>query len=170
MVLISSAPTDQGGGISSYLAYLVMHEVSHQWFYGAVGNDQIHDPWLDEALATWLPLQFYRESYPELFPVLWQQRIRARRWPGYGREGGFAVNTGIYDHPDENRYFAVVYRQGATFLEEAHEAMGDEPFQSALHQYYETYSGQVATPTALLDLLQAHSNSDLSPLIDAYFR
>jgi Peptidase family M1 domain len=29
------------------------HEVAHQWFYALVGNDQGHDPWIDEGLATW---------------------------------------------------------------------------------------------------------------------
>jgi hypothetical protein len=29
------------------------HELSHQWFYGLVGNNQGRDPWLDEGLATY---------------------------------------------------------------------------------------------------------------------
>ncbi|MGZ8630370.1 MAG: M1 family metallopeptidase [Actinomycetota bacterium] len=29
------------------------HELVHQWFYGAVGNDQYREPWLDESFATW---------------------------------------------------------------------------------------------------------------------
>jgi hypothetical protein len=32
---------------------LVPHETAHQWFYSLVGNDQAHDPWLSEGLATW---------------------------------------------------------------------------------------------------------------------
>jgi hypothetical protein len=31
----------------------VPHETAHQWFYSLVGNNQAHDPWLDEGLATW---------------------------------------------------------------------------------------------------------------------
>jgi hypothetical protein len=34
-------------------ALTASHEVSHQWFYSLVGNDQARDPWVDEALATW---------------------------------------------------------------------------------------------------------------------
>ncbi|OGT27251.1 MAG: hypothetical protein A2Z17_05515, partial [Gammaproteobacteria bacterium RBG_16_66_13] len=26
-----------------------VHEVAHQWFYGLIGDDQLHEPWLDEA-------------------------------------------------------------------------------------------------------------------------
>ena len=31
----------------------IAHELAHQWFYGVVGNDQYHEPWLDESFATW---------------------------------------------------------------------------------------------------------------------
>lgn len=31
----------------------IAHELAHQWFYGTVGNDQYHEPWLDESFATW---------------------------------------------------------------------------------------------------------------------
>ncbi|MFL5798939.1 MAG: hypothetical protein ACJ77A_13520 [Actinomycetota bacterium] len=38
---------------SAEFARTASHEVSHQWFYSLVGNNQARDPWVDEALATW---------------------------------------------------------------------------------------------------------------------
>ena len=35
------------------VSFLTTHETAHQWFYSLVGNDQAHDPWLDEGLASW---------------------------------------------------------------------------------------------------------------------
>jgi Peptidase family M1 domain len=32
----------------------ISHEVAHQWWYGIVGDDEFHEPWLDEAFATWM--------------------------------------------------------------------------------------------------------------------
>ena len=33
--------------------FTISHELSHQWWYGIVGDDQFHEPWLDESFATW---------------------------------------------------------------------------------------------------------------------
>ncbi|MEP0762943.1 MAG: hypothetical protein HRF48_09445, partial [Chloroflexota bacterium] len=41
------------GTANDWLALITAHEVSHQWWYAAVGNDQSRDPYLDEALATY---------------------------------------------------------------------------------------------------------------------
>jgi hypothetical protein len=41
-------------------AFVISHEIAHQWWYGIVGDDQFESPWLDEAFATWsmaLPLE-----------------------------------------------------------------------------------------------------------------
>lgn len=38
------------------------HEVAHQWFYCAVGNDQYHETWLDESFASYLEYYFGRNS------------------------------------------------------------------------------------------------------------
>ncbi len=37
---------------------VLTHEVGHQWFYALVGNNQARDPWLDEALTTWVEARY----------------------------------------------------------------------------------------------------------------
>ena len=34
-------------------ARVLQHEVAHQWWHGIVGNDEYHEPWLDESFATY---------------------------------------------------------------------------------------------------------------------
>jgi hypothetical protein len=41
------------------LETVVAHEVAHQWFYNAVGNDQVDEPWLDEALVQYATGLYY---------------------------------------------------------------------------------------------------------------
>ena len=39
-----------------------VHEVGHQWFYSLIGDDQLLQPWLDEAAASYTEL-LYAEKY-----------------------------------------------------------------------------------------------------------
>ena len=36
-----------------FLEYVIVHETAHQWWYGLVGNNQVMEAWLDEALAEY---------------------------------------------------------------------------------------------------------------------
>ena len=50
-----------GRGARHDLIATTVHEVSHQWWFNVVGNDQIRTPWLDEAFARYAELRFYQE-------------------------------------------------------------------------------------------------------------
>jgi Peptidase family M1 domain len=115
------------------LPALVAHEVSHQWFYSLVGNDQSTDPWLDESLATF----------------------------GEALAGGDAddyqvdkVPTGDMgqpmtywaDHGGFDAYTQYVYNQGAAVLLAARQQVGRSRFDRALRSYITTNAHRVATP------------------------
>lgn len=44
---------------------LVAHEVAHQWFYAAVGNNQYEEPWLDESFAQYCESGIYGIGRPD---------------------------------------------------------------------------------------------------------
>ncbi len=53
------------GTPKGYLTFIAAHETAHQWWYGLVGNDQALEPWLDEALCTYMEHVFYENVYPD---------------------------------------------------------------------------------------------------------
>jgi hypothetical protein len=55
-------------GIIQSLQGVVAHEVAHQWFYNYVGDDQLDDPWLDEALAQYLTYEYPAAPAPAVAP------------------------------------------------------------------------------------------------------
>ena len=168
LVFISSQITAAGGGIGSYLSYLVIHEIVHQWFYALVGDDQLYEPWLDEAPATYLAYQFFRTNYPGMYDSMWERLIA-----GYGSAvdtwGDRPVNTSIYDYGVESHYFAIVYRKGAMFLDDLRKTMGDDAFFGFLREFVAKYQLKIATGYDFLDLAQARAGADLRPLIARYF-
>lgn len=45
----------------SNLAYILVHEIAHQWFYLMVGNDPFDEAWLDESLTEFAMALFLSE-------------------------------------------------------------------------------------------------------------
>lgn len=149
--------------------YILAHEIAHQWFYALVGNDQIADPWLDEALATYLPLLYFRDQDPARFEPLYARHVSDGLAARLAAAGHRPVSSGIAGFASDGPYYAVVYRQGAAFLRDLHQALGEAEFFALLGEYVQTFRDKLATPRALLDLAQRHAGQNLSPLFAAYF-
>jgi hypothetical protein len=149
--------------------YLIGHEVAHQWFYSLVGNDQVADPWLDEAFAQYLPYWYYRGVAPGRFAEAWNRGV-AGGLDGRGRAaGGQTVDATVFDFPSDGPYFTAVYRQGAFFLDRLRQTMGEAAFEAALRDQVATFGDKLATPLATLDLFQRHSPVDLTELYAGFF-
>jgi hypothetical protein len=102
-------------------SYVVRHEVAHQWFYALVGNDQLGEPWVDEALAEFSGRHFFELERP----------FACARRP---------VSSSVYDFPNRRSdlgcdgYTETVYRRGAVMVEGVRRLMGDQPFFEALRE------------------------------------
>ena len=144
------------------LTILTPHEVSHQWFYSLVGNDQAKEPWLDEALATYHEVLFYQRYHPDLVQWWWDNRINH-----YTPQG--AVNSDIYISGGYESYRDAVYFRGAMFLQEIRDAVGDEAFFAALKDYAISNTYKIATSEDFFDSLAKYSTADLSPILARYF-
>jgi len=144
------------------LISLTAHEVAHQWWYGAVGNDQVHEPWLDEAFAKYSEQLFYERYVPEL--VDWWWEIHVYR---YDPEG--PVDRTIYDFSSTPEYFDQLYGQAARFLGDLRGQMGDEAFFKFVRAYRRQGEGKLMTGEDFLDLLFVSTDEDLQPLVDRYF-
>ena len=151
-------PTQPEG---SSLDGLYLHEMLHQWFYALVGNDQMADPWLDEAFVTYLAYAYYRENQPAYAPAVYERTIA-------GSTGG-AVDSSVYDFPSDPAYFGVVYRRGARFLEALHGRLGDAAFWQLLREHVDTHRDRTASPRAFLERAQSATPASLNPLISEYF-
>lgn len=167
VVFISNQVSAAGGGIGTYLDYLVVHEVLHQWFYGLVGNDQVLQPWVDEAPVVYVTYMYFRANYPAVYESFWQSCVSnyeaaIQTW------GDMPVDTSIYDYNNENHYFAMVYRQGAVFLDELRELMGDESFFAFLRQYLRDHAYGIATASDFLTSAQANSSANIAAVVGKY--
>lgn len=147
----------------AYITIIAAHETAHQWFYASIGNDQAHEPWLDESLATYFERLYYEEYYPGDLAWWWATRIH------YFNPTGF-INRSLYDYPDYSSYRNAVYLNGALFFEELRTAMGDDAFLAFLKDYTMKYQDKVSTSKEFLTLLSSHATKDLSPVLDQFLQ
>jgi hypothetical protein len=151
------------GTPDGYLTAIAVHETAHQWWYGSVGNDQALEPWLDEALCTYSEKLFYENTYPELVDWWWSFRVNFYQPTGF-------INGSIYDYNGFLFYRNAVYLRGAQFREDLRQAVGDEAFFAFLKDYAAQNAHGLATADSFFAILKQHSEVDIQPLMQEYFK
>jgi len=126
---------------SANLRYLVTHEMTHQWFYGLVGNDQAREPFADEAMTDMV----------------------ARYVLGMRRSSACStarLDLAIYRY-SAGCYYEDVYIQGGNLLDDARRAMGTTRFFTAIRGYITAHKLGIVHTRTLLDALDAATTLDL---------
>ena len=142
--------------------YTPVHEVGHQWFYSTIGNNQLIDPWLDEAMTTYVTTEYVRANFPG-------QYTRSYNSMTASATTARPVSAGVYSgFVSENQYSASIYDSGVVMLDKVRRATGDADFYAALRDYYSTYKFQRARPTDLTATFQKHTKADLQGIFAAY--
>ena len=117
--------------------HVVVHETSHQWFYGTVGNNQAIQPFVDEALSDFLTRDLL------------------------GSFRGSDCATGRLDKSVNGYpgrcYPEVIYIQGSLYLRDYKDEVGASTFWSGLHNFYRDRKFEIAGTRNLLDHLDAAS-------------
>lgn len=114
------------------LPWMVAHEVAHQWFYSAVGNDQAREPFADEAVSDLMARNLISRYVSSQCPI--------------GR-----LDHSIYGIGE--CYAWVIYVQGVDWLRDLRDRVGGVAFWEALRQYYETHRNGIGGTHALLGAL-----------------
>ncbi len=137
------------------------HEVAHQWFYGLIGNDQLDEPWLDEALTQYATYRYYLAQYGEQGGEGFFRSLQSR-WERI-EEADIPIGQPVaaYSGPE---YGAIVYGRGPIFVRTLAEEMGQETFDAFLRDYYARYRLGIADGASFQALAESHCDCDLGPL------
>lgn len=169
VIFVSSAQEHHPSPRGEALTYLVARETGHQWFYGLVGNDQVHQPWLDEGPAVELSYLFLKDQYPAEYFTQWSH-LESDYETAVANWGQKTLDSTADDYGSEDEYTGLLDRQSAIFLEHLREAMGTDNYFNFLRDYVATYRGEVATTRGFLSLAERYAGHDLSDLYKDYFR
>lgn len=150
------------GTPATYLAAIAAHETAHQWWFSMVGNDQALEPWLDEAMCTYSERLYFESIHPEALEWWWSYRVQYYQPRGW-------INGGIYDYRGYLAYRDAVYLNGAMFLEELRQTVGDEAFFAFLKDYAAKKNSSLATAQDFFSILKLYTSADITGLLETYF-
>jgi hypothetical protein len=151
------------GTAQNYLTFVAVHETAHQWWFEQVANDQALEPWLDESLTTYSEAIFYETKYPDLIPWWWSYRIDFFNPRGY-------IDIPVYQGQNDETYKHIVYFNGAHFLQNLREQIGDEAFFAFLQDYFMQGKGKIVNGDDFFRILDMHTDVDYSDIVYRYFR
>ena len=126
----------------------VVHEISHQWWYGLVGSDQEKEAWIDEGLANFSTMLFFEEkngrgAYADLL------RSLKNRANGYG--GPEAIP--LHKYPSKENYRADAYARGALFWDGVRSELGRKETIAFLREIQEVYRHGIVSSDDILRYL-----------------
>lgn len=155
----------EGSGEHPYFESTIVHEVGHQWFYNLVGDDQLDEPWLDEALAQFVTLQYYTDEYGAEGAQGFLLDLEFR-WASVGNE---EIPIGLpVDDYNALEYSAIVYGRGPLFFVELKERMGSDAFDAFMQEYTESLSWEISTAETLQALAEKNCTCELDDIFNEW--
>ncbi len=137
---------EQRSSVEESLEWTTAHVIAHQWWGAIVGSDPERDPVMDEALANWSALLYYREIHgEERANAVLEDQLRGvyKIYRTFGGED-MTADHDARDYRNFFQYAAIVSSKGALMFAELHRLLGHEKFFRALRNYYKTNTFEIA--------------------------
>jgi aminopeptidase N len=146
-----------------YIAIVVAHELTHQWFGNLVTMRWWTDLWLNEGFASWMEYLAVDQLFPEW--NLWTQfgvDEQQSALSADALEFTHPVEVPV-KHPDEIRtiFDIISYQKGASVIHMLNDYLGPEIFRDGLRYYLKKYSYK---NTNTVDLWQALEDVSKKPV------
>jgi aminopeptidase N len=148
-----------------FIAIIIAHETSHQWFGNLVTMSWWDDLWLNESFASLMEYVCVDALFPEW--DVWMMFANRESLAALRRDylpGIQAVKTEVH-HPDEiSTLFdpSIVYAKGARLLDMLRAYVGDDTFRLALHSYFKQHAYQNTTGNDLWNAISTKTGTDIS--------
>lgn len=147
--------------------YVMVHEAAHQWWYGLVGNDQMLEPWMDEALAQYSVAVFIRDREGEAAYEAAVESFRTMHQYFIESNMDQVIGQPISAYP-ELAYFYTVYQKGPLFYAALADLFGYDRVIQALRDYFTAYRYEIAQPDELLNSFESTLGADLNPIFEEW--
>ncbi|KAI9657062.1 MAG: hypothetical protein M1821_003228 [Bathelium mastoideum] len=167
-VLFDEATSDQK--FKRRVAYVVAHELAHQWFGNLVTMDWWSELWLNEGFATWVGWFAVDHLYPN-----WNTW---GNWVTEGMQMAFALDSLRTSHPIEvpvrnglevdQIFDHISYLKGSSVIRMLAAHLGVDVFLKGVSDYLKAHAYGNATTNDLWTALSAASGKDVAQFMHAW--
>lgn len=149
------------------IAYVVAHELAHQWFGNLVTMDWWDELWLNEGFATWVGWLAVDKFHPDW--NTWGQFVLEGMDTAFSLDsvrGSHAIHVPVRDALDVNQIFdAISYQKGCSIIRMLANHLGVETFLKGVSKYLKAHAYGNAKTTALWDAISSVSGRDVNKLM-----
>lgn len=145
------------------LEYVIAHETAHQWWYSVIGNDEVNEPWLDEALTEYSTILYFENKYGKETgdKLIKTMDVQTKN---FKTTDIFKATTEYKDSAD---YSLSVYTKGAVIFNEIRTQVGDDLFFETLKEYYNKYKFENVNGSQFIELWKS-KGIDIEKIIKEY--
>jgi aminopeptidase N len=154
-----------------YVALVIAHELSHQWFGNLVTMEWWNDLWLNESFAEMMEFVAIDALEPDW--NVWLEHASSSVLSALRRDaldGVQAIQTAV-NHPDEiNSVFdpSIVYAKGGRLLRMLQAHLGNDNLRAGLKLYFEKHQYRNTGAQDLWQALGEASGTDVSSFMNAW--
>lgn len=154
-----------------FIATVIAHELSHQWFGNLVTMQWWNDLWLNESFANMMEYVAIDTLHPEW--RMWEDFATNEVTAALRRDSLDGVQSVQADvnHPDEiSTLFdpAIVYAKGGRLLVMVRKLIGEEAFRAGLKSYFEKFAYKNTVGNDLWQELESASSQPIVNLMNAW--
>ena len=154
-----------------FIATVIAHELSHQWFGNLVTMQWWNDLWLNESFANMMEYVAIDALQPDWH--MWEDFATNEVTTALRRDSLDGVQSVQADvnHPDEiSTLFdpAIVYAKGGRLLVMVRKLIGEEAFRAGLKSYFEKFAYKNTVGNDLWQELESASGQPIVNLMNAW--
>ncbi|ODV96496.1 hypothetical protein PACTADRAFT_33662 [Pachysolen tannophilus NRRL Y-2460] len=152
------------------IAYVVAHEVAHQWFGDLVTMDWWNELWLNEGFATWVGTLAVSYLYPEweFFTSFISTSLQSALALDSLR-GSHPIEVPVYSALDIDQVFDdISYLKGASAINMLSSSLGVDVFLRGVSLYLKKHKYGNAKTNDLWKGISESSNVDVTKLMDSW--
>ncbi|WEW56333.1 hypothetical protein PRK78_001776 [Emydomyces testavorans] len=154
------------------VAYVVAHELAHQWFGNLVTMDWWSELWLNEGFATWVGWLAVDHFHPEW--DVWSRFVAEGVQQAFQLDSlraSHAIEVPVKNALEVDQIFDhISYLKGSSVIRMLSSHLGQETFLRGVANYLKAHAYSNATTNDLWSALSEASGKDVTSFMDPWIR